>query len=183
MSKSLEKICKMCGRKITWRKKWEKNWDAITYCSDSCRKNKVRPGGLDERFEVGILGMLRRRREESRSGGGERGVLTCEEVEGVVLGAWRRDCVAKKRGLEGERVRHEGDGGRGRDGNVDAGRDRDVDEDVDRDLRELVRVRERCKQAARRLAARGEIVIMQDGKLTDPSFTRGVMELRLREAG
>jgi hypothetical protein len=44
-----------------------------------------------------------------------------------------------------------------------------------------VRARERCRQAARRLAARGEIVILQDGKLTDPSFTRGVMELRLRD--
>jgi hypothetical protein len=53
MSKSLEKICKMCGRNITWRKKWEKNWDAITYCSDSCRRKRMRTGGLDERFEVG----------------------------------------------------------------------------------------------------------------------------------
>lgn len=41
------------------------------------------------------------------------------------------------------------------------------------------RVRERCRQAARRLAARGEVVISQDGKLVDPSFAKGVLELSL----
>jgi hypothetical protein len=41
------------------------------------------------------------------------------------------------------------------------------------------RTRERCRQAARRLAARGEVVITQAGRVTDPSFTKGVMELKL----
>lgn len=27
-----------CGRAITWRKKWERNWEQVQYCSDSCRK-------------------------------------------------------------------------------------------------------------------------------------------------
>lgn len=33
------KICKVCNRYFTWRKKWEKNWDEVKYCSDKCRKN------------------------------------------------------------------------------------------------------------------------------------------------
>ena len=32
-----EKICKTCQRPFSWRKKWEKNWDEIVYCSDKCR--------------------------------------------------------------------------------------------------------------------------------------------------
>ncbi|MFN5357236.1 MAG: DUF2256 domain-containing protein [Bacteroidota bacterium] len=35
-----QKICKVCRRPFTWRKKWEKIWDEIKYCSDKCRKNK-----------------------------------------------------------------------------------------------------------------------------------------------
>jgi hypothetical protein len=43
-------------------------------------------------------------------GEGGRGVLTCEEVEGGVLGAWRKDCIAKKEGLEEERDNGKGMG-------------------------------------------------------------------------
>ncbi len=34
------KICASCGRSIEYRKKWEKNWPSIKYCSDECRRNK-----------------------------------------------------------------------------------------------------------------------------------------------
>lgn len=34
------KICTSCGRTIEYRKKWERNWDQIKYCSDECRRNK-----------------------------------------------------------------------------------------------------------------------------------------------
>jgi hypothetical protein len=34
------KICLVCGRPLTWRKKWEKNWADVKYCSDKCRKTK-----------------------------------------------------------------------------------------------------------------------------------------------
>lgn len=34
------KICASCGRTIEYRKKWEKNWPSIKYCSDECRRNK-----------------------------------------------------------------------------------------------------------------------------------------------
>lgn len=36
-----QKLCKVCGKPMTWRKKWEKNWAEVKYCSDRCRmKNK-----------------------------------------------------------------------------------------------------------------------------------------------
>ncbi|TVZ52728.1 DUF2256 domain-containing protein [Dokdonia sp. Hel_I_53] len=34
------KICPVCDRPFMWRKKWEKNWDKVIYCSERCRKNK-----------------------------------------------------------------------------------------------------------------------------------------------
>jgi hypothetical protein len=32
-----QKPCLACARPMTWRKKWEKNWDEVKYCSDRCR--------------------------------------------------------------------------------------------------------------------------------------------------
>lgn len=32
-----EKICLHCGRPFAWRKKWERDWDAITSCSEACK--------------------------------------------------------------------------------------------------------------------------------------------------
>ncbi len=35
-----EKICLVCERPFSWRKKWEKVWDEVKYCSEKCKKNK-----------------------------------------------------------------------------------------------------------------------------------------------
>ena len=35
-----EKICAGCGLPFAWRKKWERDWDRVKYCSDACRKAK-----------------------------------------------------------------------------------------------------------------------------------------------
>ncbi|UAB75426.1 DUF2256 domain-containing protein [Mesoflavibacter sp. SCSIO 43206] len=35
------KICPVCQLPFTWRKKWEKNWDNVKYCSEKCRRNKT----------------------------------------------------------------------------------------------------------------------------------------------
>ncbi|WP_082433538.1 DUF2256 domain-containing protein [Flagellimonas eckloniae] len=35
-----QKICIVCERAFTWRKKWEKSWEEVKYCSERCRKNK-----------------------------------------------------------------------------------------------------------------------------------------------
>ncbi|MBL7981868.1 MAG: DUF2256 domain-containing protein [Flavobacteriales bacterium] len=34
------KTCATCGRPFQWRKKWEKVWDEVKYCSDRCRTNR-----------------------------------------------------------------------------------------------------------------------------------------------
>jgi hypothetical protein len=34
------KICDTCQRPFTWRKKWERVWEDVKYCSDRCRKAK-----------------------------------------------------------------------------------------------------------------------------------------------
>ena len=33
------KICKVCNRPFTWRKKWKLNWDKVKYCSKKCASN------------------------------------------------------------------------------------------------------------------------------------------------
>ncbi|MDB2443834.1 DUF2256 domain-containing protein [Gammaproteobacteria bacterium] len=35
-----EKLCKTCAKPFTWRKKWERDWDQVKYCSERCRRNK-----------------------------------------------------------------------------------------------------------------------------------------------
>ncbi|MDA9969024.1 DUF2256 domain-containing protein [Polaribacter sp.] len=35
-----EKICTVCEKPYSWRKKWKKNWENVKYCSERCRRNK-----------------------------------------------------------------------------------------------------------------------------------------------
>jgi hypothetical protein len=35
------KVCLVCGLPFNWRKKWEKNWEEIKYCSERCRRTKT----------------------------------------------------------------------------------------------------------------------------------------------
>jgi hypothetical protein len=37
------KTCVGCGRAIEWRKKWERNWETVRYCSSACRRRGIRP--------------------------------------------------------------------------------------------------------------------------------------------
>ena len=32
------KLCACCGLPFTWRKKWERDWEAVKFCSDRCRQ-------------------------------------------------------------------------------------------------------------------------------------------------
>jgi len=34
------KICPVCRRPFSWRKKWAKVWDDVIYCSERCRRRK-----------------------------------------------------------------------------------------------------------------------------------------------
>ena len=35
------KTCIVCERPFSWRKKWEKVWEDVKYCSDRCRTKKT----------------------------------------------------------------------------------------------------------------------------------------------
>lgn len=50
------KPCYTCGREISPRAKWARNWDAIKYCSDHCKgwKSTVRVGAIEANWEDGI---------------------------------------------------------------------------------------------------------------------------------
>ncbi|WP_395152697.1 DUF3253 domain-containing protein [Ilumatobacter sp.] len=53
------KTCVSCGRTIEWRKKWERNWNEVRYCSDPCRKRKIKP--VDQELEAAIQELLKER--------------------------------------------------------------------------------------------------------------------------
>lgn len=53
------KTCSSCGRTIEWRKKWERNWDGVRYCSEICRRSK--PNDTDRALEASILLLLSHR--------------------------------------------------------------------------------------------------------------------------
>ncbi|RYY58457.1 MAG: DUF2256 domain-containing protein [Chitinophagaceae bacterium] len=42
------KVCASCGRPFTWRKKWERNWDDVKYCSERCRNSRNAAGAAAE---------------------------------------------------------------------------------------------------------------------------------------
>ena len=54
------KICAVCGRVITWRKRWEKNWSEVRYCSDACRRRSRSRAAtdIDRRLEAAIRDLL-----------------------------------------------------------------------------------------------------------------------------
>ncbi len=56
------KTCAACGRTIEWRKKWERDWDSVRYCSTACRRRGVDP--TDRALEASILTLL-----DARAGG------------------------------------------------------------------------------------------------------------------
>jgi len=56
----LEKPCAVCGRRIRWRKKWERDWDQIRVCSEACRKGRL--NATDAALERAIMELLAARR-------------------------------------------------------------------------------------------------------------------------
>ncbi len=53
------KTCASCGRRIEWRKKWERDWDQVRYCSTACRKRGVTR--TDQQLQDAIVELLGRR--------------------------------------------------------------------------------------------------------------------------
>lgn len=35
-----QKLCPTCQRPFSWRKKWERVWHEVIYCSDACRAKR-----------------------------------------------------------------------------------------------------------------------------------------------
>jgi hypothetical protein len=77
------KTCACCGRTIEWRKKWERDWEAVRFCSSACRSRGLRPA--DHALESAIIRLLADR---------ARGATICPS-EAARL-------VARDQGIEGE---------------------------------------------------------------------------------
>ncbi len=50
------KTCVACGRAVEWRKKWDRNWETVRYCSAACRGRGVRT--VDQALESAITMLL-----------------------------------------------------------------------------------------------------------------------------
>jgi hypothetical protein len=51
-----DKTCAVCGRRITWRKKWERDWEQVRFCSAGCRRRGL--DDTDRRLEATIADLL-----------------------------------------------------------------------------------------------------------------------------
>lgn len=53
------KPCAVCGRTITWRRKWARDWESVRYCSQGCRRARRDPTATA--LEAAIRDLLARR--------------------------------------------------------------------------------------------------------------------------
>lgn len=74
------KTCDACGRVITWRKRWARNWDQVRWCSDACRSRKVTD--VDTDLEAAIEHLL-----DHRSSGAT--ICPSEAARAVAPDDWR----------------------------------------------------------------------------------------------
>ena len=75
-----EKTCVSCGRRIEWRAKWARDWDAVRYCSDACRKRGVTD--VDRELEGSIRRLLANRAATST-------ICPSEAAQAVGGDGWR----------------------------------------------------------------------------------------------
>ncbi|MEM8835384.1 MAG: DUF2256 and DUF3253 domain-containing protein [Planctomycetota bacterium] len=75
-----EKFCVVCGRRIEWRKKWERDWETVKYCAKSCRSRGHKP--IDDQLEAAILELLRAR-------AGDASICPSEAAKAVSPEGWR----------------------------------------------------------------------------------------------
>ncbi|MGF1803011.1 DUF2256 domain-containing protein [Vibrio gigantis] len=40
------KMCPVCNKPFSWRKKWQCCWDEVIYCSERCRRHKSKPSQM-----------------------------------------------------------------------------------------------------------------------------------------
>lgn len=121
MARPPAKTCAACGRRMEYRRRRDRSWDEVRYCSRACRRRRV--NAVDRALEASILELLDGRR---------RGASICpsEAARGVAPDDWRR-------------------------------------------------LMEPARRAARRLAHRGRVEVLQRGRPVDPSSFRGPIRLQL----
>lgn len=74
------KTCASCGREMVWRKAWAASWADVRYCSDACRKRKVKP--IDRDLEQAIVELL-----DGRAGGAT--ICPSEAAKAIRPDSWR----------------------------------------------------------------------------------------------
>ena len=74
-----DKVCATCGRTIAWRKKFERNWDDVKFCSAGCREHQ--PGTQDQALEQAILMLLAKR-------GRDKTICPSEAARAVAETGW-----------------------------------------------------------------------------------------------
>ena len=81
MPEPAPKNCIACGRTMQWRKKWERSWDEVRYCSTACRRRGVR--SVDRELESAIIELLT---------GSSRGTSICTSEAARAVGgvAWEQ---------------------------------------------------------------------------------------------
>lgn len=42
------KSCKHCGLDFAWRKKWERCWDEVKFCSERCKREHKRAQSVQD---------------------------------------------------------------------------------------------------------------------------------------
>jgi len=50
------KVCVVCERPFTWRKKWEANWDEVTTCSKSCNAKRKQQHKQEKKVQTTAVG-------------------------------------------------------------------------------------------------------------------------------
>jgi hypothetical protein len=62
MDMKKEKVCQLCVRSFEYRKKWEKNWNEVKFCSDRCRAaNKTKAKDIILEYKKNIITLLKTR--------------------------------------------------------------------------------------------------------------------------
>ena len=76
------KDCAVCGRTITWRRKWERDWEQVRCCSDACRRRARGAGArVDAQLDTALRALLER--------GPRAGVSPDEAARAVGGDDWR----------------------------------------------------------------------------------------------
>jgi hypothetical protein len=73
--------CAGCGRTVTWRKAWERDWQHVRWCSSACRRRGLAP--VDRQLEDALVQLLRER---------ARGATVCPSEAARAVGTgegWR----------------------------------------------------------------------------------------------